>query len=63
MNPTPAQIEKLILDNPQLHIFDLSRLLGMTVNEANSIRRQAIVNQARRLAETFENLEFIGRKQ
>lgn len=63
MKPTPAQIEKLILDNPQLHVFDLSKLLGMTVNEASRVRRQAIVNQARRLAETFENLEFLGRKQ
>lgn len=63
MKPTRAQIEKVMLDNPRLNIFDLARFLGMEVNEANRVRSRMKIDKERRIAETFENLEFIRGKQ
>lgn len=60
MKPTPAQVEKLMLDNPRLNIFDLAQFLGMDANKAQRVRDRVISNQAKRKADIFNNLKFKG---
>lgn len=62
MKPTPAQVEKLMLDNPQLNIFDLAQFLGMNANKTQRMRDRFISNQAKRKTDIFSNLKFKGGK-
>ena len=60
MNPTPAQIEKLILDNMGSSILDIAKLTGLTANKIQRIKDSLITNQVKRKVEIFNNLKFKG---
>ena len=60
MNPTPAQIEKLILDNMESSILDIAKLTGLTANKAQRIKDSLIAKQVKEKAEIFKNIKFKG---
>ena len=60
MNPTPAQIEKLILDNMESGILDIAKLTGLTANKVQRIKDSLITKQVKEKAEIFKNIKFKG---
>ena len=60
MNPTPAQIEKLIMDNMESSILDIAKLTGLTLNKIQRIKDSLIAKQFKRKVEIFNNLKFKG---
>lgn len=60
MNPTPAQIEKLILDNMELSILDIAKLTGLSLNKVQRIKDSLITKKVKRNSEVFKKLKFKG---
>lgn len=60
MKPTPAQIEKLIIDNMESSILDIAKLTGLSLNKVQRIKDSLITKKVKRKSEIFKNLKFKG---